>query len=266
MRLIELETLENPFSDIFETLKRDCSHILSLMDTTKSGLFRGTTKKPDFYKMSPRHNREPQTSSLLGQQLYDEYLAKLGIVARRSNSFFTTRSRKHASMYGKTYVVFPLDGFKFSWSRYEDDIILRNNLSGFLNVDSLNKLINGLTVPENIGWFEASQENAMLTRLPLHRTQGEIHASKIKGDWSGDKEILTNIETLEEEYGNIPIWDIFDFNLVDAKFKATDTNLENVMSQIGGWEILIHGEVYGLAWDTYREQLISAFPYLERSE
>jgi hypothetical protein len=115
------------YSNLVET---ECSEFLQISKFTRGELlYRGvggsTTAKqslfPSAFPGVPNSNRSPTDSSTLMQFTVDSVLKKSGFEALRSNSIFTTSNYDMAREYGKVYVVFPKDGFDFTWSsRYRD--------------------------------------------------------------------------------------------------------------------------------------------------
>lgn len=77
-------------------------------------------------------------SSHNAQVLYDHALTKMGIKALRSNSIFTSSDVDQASSYGSTYIIFPVDGAEYSWTKNAKDLTLDTGY--VVNDKFLNKL------------------------------------------------------------------------------------------------------------------------------
>jgi hypothetical protein len=86
----------------------------------------------------------------LASTYIDDTLKYLGIKALRSNSIFATSNQLTSSSYarrkhenfGGEYVIFPIDGFEYCWSRISEDLFIENydlaqilgfNLGGYKN-------------------------------------------------------------------------------------------------------------------------------------
>jgi hypothetical protein len=48
-------------------------------------------------------------------RVIDQWMVDHGFQARRSNSLFVSGDRTEASMYGEIYLIFPKNGFHFTW-------------------------------------------------------------------------------------------------------------------------------------------------------
>lgn len=107
-----------------KTLAPNCSEILQVYKTSKLVLFRGTYRDDSAaFVGRSLENREPVDSSRVAQQLYDTALKELGITALRSNSIFTSANYDQATSYGSPYVIFPINGFAFSYTKIRDLVL-----------------------------------------------------------------------------------------------------------------------------------------------
>lgn len=122
-------------------LKKDCKKILDLyLSMNNFGrldpediewesiddynlLFRGTKRKnPPAYLASPPKNRKPVDTGMGLHNELNQVLSLAGYKATRGNSIFTSGSYGQARDYGQVYVIFPVDGFNFSWSPKHEDL------------------------------------------------------------------------------------------------------------------------------------------------
>lgn len=79
--------------------------------------YRGLTHTPkDGDVLTPRSDRRPKDSNLQDQQKMDDELERKFGWRPRQEGMFCTGNSDVASMYGDTYAVFPLDGYKYIWS------------------------------------------------------------------------------------------------------------------------------------------------------
>lgn len=130
----QLEPLEplNPLPDIdeqtlryFKTIETQCSQALSIFKSEKKFLYRGIRNTPyDAFVGKPRQDRKPKDSSVGQQERLDTALASAGFKALRKNSIFATSVGSRAAMYGQVFLVFPKNGFHFTWSTRFDDLII----------------------------------------------------------------------------------------------------------------------------------------------
>lgn len=109
----------------FSYIEQHCSEFLKVVQETQRFLFRGQNDaRLPIFVGHPRANREPKDSDPEAQQLADKYLTAMGFKALRSNSIFTTSSQRHAADFGTVYVIFPKNGFDFTWSTKHDDLVI----------------------------------------------------------------------------------------------------------------------------------------------
>lgn len=116
MRYVDIINEAATFKSFFNGLKRDCSEYIETIIGTKRMLYRGLkTHDAPLLKMASRENRKPKDSPVPYQEALDRWLEAHGYDARRSNSYFATSEARDAKQYGKVYMVFPCNGFKFTW-------------------------------------------------------------------------------------------------------------------------------------------------------
>lgn len=111
----------------FAYIERECSEAVDAVIKTGKFLFRGQedTSKPVFVGR-PWDKREPRDSNADAQVLYDKNLKLMGFTALRSNSIFTTSTKSNAAEFGTIYAIFPKNGFSFTWSTVNDDLVLHS--------------------------------------------------------------------------------------------------------------------------------------------
>jgi hypothetical protein len=118
----------NSFNRAWPIVVRNCSDILSLYKNNfaKNGvinnctvLFRGIIHPPsDIFKGRSRNDRKVVTGSdQNAANLCDQLLRYAGFSAVRGNSLFCSSSYEHTVVWGKSYVVFPVNGFTYGWSK-----------------------------------------------------------------------------------------------------------------------------------------------------
>lgn len=140
MKISELYTFEDatmamaaPTTIVRDTAEEDeqlkiqildnCRDALAIMKQTKKTLYRGMSgRRLIAFTAIPRSDRQPTTSDPKVQEMMDDILRAGGINALRSNSIFCSGDIQQAKVYGHVYVVFPYDGFEFSWSEVVHDL------------------------------------------------------------------------------------------------------------------------------------------------
>jgi hypothetical protein len=124
MRLYELKpgrkkefhpsNTEEPQS--FTTFLANCSESIAAMREAKSFLYRGTYGAHDIFLGRPRENRKTTDTSPTLQKEWDKIYTSAGFTALRSNSIFCSADIHVADSYGHSYIIFPINGFSFTWS------------------------------------------------------------------------------------------------------------------------------------------------------
>lgn len=131
---------EQPFSEKIldmsdnniKILQKECSQILEIYNKSEGVLYRGSpTEKPSFFKAEIRQNRHPRDSSRIIQSFVEYVMKRLNIKARRNNSLFVTSRIEMAYEYtadaaietdpARLFVIFPTNGFNFTWAENASD-------------------------------------------------------------------------------------------------------------------------------------------------
>lgn len=118
--------------NLFKALQKNCKQIIKVYKdlnkntfTKKQFLYRGVRSSSDALYGKPFDARNPKDSNSELHQMLNDAMKSGGFVARRDNATFVTGDRGQASGYGHSlYVIFPVDGFKYTWSRTEKDVVL----------------------------------------------------------------------------------------------------------------------------------------------
>lgn len=121
--------------EFFTRVVKECSFAVNAMKKTRELLFRGRNSllSPNqlYY---PNPNRQPIDNKPSMQRVVDSVLSAAGFTALRGNSIFCTSNKIQASSYGLVHVIFPLDGFTFTWSQLYKDFYMnfaQNNPNDF---------------------------------------------------------------------------------------------------------------------------------------
>lgn len=117
--------IETP-EEFIEKVKIDCSEFLKI----KSSLYRGASGISDYMTYDTiRTDRVPMSTSKYQQEVLDDYFEENFGYKYRSGSLFTFSSSEYASHYagfadqvGKTYQIFPTNGYKLFGSIKVDDL------------------------------------------------------------------------------------------------------------------------------------------------
>jgi len=121
--------------NLFKALAKNCKEIIKVYKELNRNnferekfLFRGIRSSDDALYGKPFESRKPKDSNQDLHELVNGTIKHLGFEANRENAMFVTGDRSQASGYGHSlYVLFPVDGFKFTWSKTVKDLVLDNN-------------------------------------------------------------------------------------------------------------------------------------------
>lgn len=161
MRLHEIQDVEVDYAKLtkaFADISKRCRQIVSLYKTHLEGpnnfFYHGTRKHgtAPVYRARSVSNRGPKDTSVEVHDKLVELMSGLGLTAHRGNSLFMSSDFNNVhEEYGRPFIVFPVDGFKYTWSPRVKDVFAEmertyqlNQTIANLDPDSLN----------DIKWFE----------------------------------------------------------------------------------------------------------------
>ena len=118
--------------NLFKALGKNCKEIIKVYKELNRNdfqkekfLFRGIRSSDDALYGKPFDARKPKDSNRELHELVNDAINNLGFAANRENSMFVTGDRSQASGYGNSlYILFPVDGFTFTWSQTVKDLVL----------------------------------------------------------------------------------------------------------------------------------------------
>jgi transcription antitermination factor NusG len=117
--------------NMFKALAKHCKEIIKVYKELNRNnfdrqklLFRGIKSSDDALYGKPFDARKPKDSNRELHDLVNGTISNLGFEANRENAMFVSGDRSQASNYGSLYIMFPVDGFKFTWSKTVKDLVL----------------------------------------------------------------------------------------------------------------------------------------------
>ncbi len=118
--------------NLFKALAKNCKEIIKVYKELNRNdfsrgrfLYRGIRSSDDALYGKPFDARKPKDSNRDLHELVNGTINNLGLPANRENSMFVTGDRGQASGYGNSlYIMFPIDGFTFTWSQTVKDLVL----------------------------------------------------------------------------------------------------------------------------------------------
>ncbi len=108
------------YKKLIPYIQKNCSDILKIYRKADDILLRGVDYSSNAFKSSSPTNRTPLDTDTNFQRLIDNKLKEAGFSALRSNSIFCTGSQGQAINYGYTYLIFPINGFTYTWCPTDD--------------------------------------------------------------------------------------------------------------------------------------------------
>ena len=245
----EKNKLPAKFFNLMKGIEKNCSQIFQFyMDQNKSlstydpaFFYRGIKRtSDDALYGKPFDNRRVMTSDSTLNDIFNKKMAEAGFTARRDNSTFVSRSRNQASNYGALYVVFPRDGFSFTYSKNVKDLVLGS--------DHYGQLLDYEVVKPLVDYIKQHQEELK----PFH-----FHFSNLSGQYSIEGTLRSAKRAIEagsipEEF--LPLTEME--NIITAKsvvdgFQLDNTDLKGALDNAG--EVLIHGAYYAVKIDLIKD-------------
>jgi hypothetical protein len=123
MQITEIFNKNTEVSAVIDTCKnvaKNCSQFLNILHKTNIFLYRGIySDKAIIIKKSPT-GRMPTGQTQSAQYILDTILQNNGFTALRSNSICCSSTLANISSFGPPYIIFPHNGFSFTWSNIND--------------------------------------------------------------------------------------------------------------------------------------------------
>jgi len=132
MRINEITEKDDLFY-VFRDLEKNCSDFIKDMKTARRFLWRGISGyDQDVYTEISPTNRKPNGQTPMEQATLDSYLMAAGFQSLRSNSICCATDYD-GLMGSYVYIIFPHDGYSFTWSSKIKDIGGTPRLRQFLS-------------------------------------------------------------------------------------------------------------------------------------
>lgn len=110
---------------VIQFIQKNCSQILKVYEHSNSNfLYSGKYSNSEVFFGKTINNRKPLGTDPRINSKLNQVLRQTGFKARRDNSIFATSMETTASEYGNTYVIFPINGFDYSWCSMAEDLTL----------------------------------------------------------------------------------------------------------------------------------------------
>lgn len=216
------------FNEIWDKLIiPNCSEILDLYKSTGALFYRGIDNNVPIFRGYSRNDRRPRDNYIMLSELFEIGLKHLGMTALRTNSIFVINNAKFASSFGKLYIIFPINGFEYTWFRPCD--ITLNGFYEFLNFWSNTTLNNELTT--------------LFKKDFPSNNHDWVYAINTSNNTLSDNMDIINEILRKEGYKPIKPIDLIDFDKFKYHFAPNNTNLIESLTT-GRHETMIKGSYY----------------------
>ena len=247
----------------FNGLMKNCKQILAVykmlnkdLDTKNTDdmkfLFRGIKgQSSDALYGKPFLDRKPKDSPRAADMIFNLAMKEAGFDARRNNSSFVSGSDSHAGGYGNLYIMFPVDGFSFTWSKKHDDLVLPSDFvkASMVNKSAVTQLKKALDTldsdtKENLSWeYDVVNFKTWTAELAMQNVVGikrAIAANKLPDTFGPLADAVINMEAAKKS--------------IDS-YQLTDTDLASAI--LSNHEIYVSGPYYAIkATDANRKRLV----------
>lgn len=200
-----IEKVTDDFENAWAKVEKDCSEAIIAVKAANNFFYRGhINKAPDIFIEQPRSDRRSLSTPKHISNYIDKWFEENGFDVRRSNSSFVTGSKGLATTYqrwmdkGSLAIVFPTDGFKFSWSPKVRDLFIKilpeldydykglnpwNGVKAFNAIGS--KILSDLLKvskyqTDNIVDALKSRNEIMITNTKLYSFDADKYTDKLK--------------------------------------------------------------------------------------
>lgn len=120
----------------FTKIEKECSDFIKTIKSADNFLFRGIKNNEPVLYGFPHDQRATKDTKEEVQKIFDEYLKMANFKALRSNSIFCTSNYHTATTFGyHVYIIFPKNGFDFTWSKKQEDWVPKYQDFPHLNFD-----------------------------------------------------------------------------------------------------------------------------------
>lgn len=236
--------------NVFKAIAKNCKQIVKVYKELNRNsfnkqrfMFRGIRSSSDALYGKPFDARAPKDSNTELHELVNGTIKNLGFEANRENAMFMTGDRSQASGYGNSlYVMFPVDGFTYTWSQVEKDLVLDSGKRmSLIDKEVASKIRRAVRLAtEKDSSIPISYPDDLFTSgYDYQNDISKVTSLVERGLLSDDiKELLNELltDTSIQEY-----------------FKFTDKNLFEAISS--NKEIYVRGDYYAINTN-YMDQLI----------
>ena len=222
--------------NLWQQIKQQCSIYLSACAKTGGFLYRGIMEQASVFVAHSPENRKPLDSSPAITASFDKSLEIMGFTARRQNSIFAISDSLTAASFGTCYVIFPKNGFEFTYTDSRELVLDELDLV----VSNQKQELWMRQVLEVIR--ESPEKYPMLSGLPGVSIQRMYNL------------IQANANMLASQgFPRQLLEPLVDPQFVFREYHPNRTNLSGAIAS--GREVYVHGEYFALKTQWWKETL-----------
>lgn len=215
-------SITKPDDSTFKRIKSECSKIIGVYKNSKKFLYRGEqdAQTPQIFKAWIHKDRKPVEMPIDRHNDFNKTLSSLGFDSHRGNSIFTTGSKSIAKEWGRPCVIFPTDGYKFTWFDNDSTEYIYNKIDHFYDV--ISEKIYKLHIK--------SGKEGLINRLPEARKDA---ASSVFNEIILEQLELIIKFAFDDQNKPLPYNDfrkIASENFIENELNPVDTNLGQAVS------------------------------------
>jgi hypothetical protein len=225
-------------------LTRHCTEAIAAYRNSRGKmLYRGMKTRLPWFRAASHQARRPKDSNTAISGVFDRLLVRCGAQALRSNSVFATSDYEHTTKFGDVYVIFPIDGFQFTYTNSRDLVLedWRQVISRQLMADLTAAYVRALKKREGKDWEMDTTAYSWIT----HRMYHDLDLSKS----------LERLQHLSDEkwIHELAVGDLFSADDFCARYMVSTGNLARAVRE--ELEVMIQGQYYAFRKDLYGKSL-----------
>jgi hypothetical protein len=221
-------------------LTRHCTQAITAYRSAGDMLYRGMKTDLPQFRAASHESRVTRDSCRSVTKYFDQLLAECGMTALRSNSIFATSRLSMVEEFGKAYVIFPVDGFRFTYTNQQDMVL--EEWKQVIPAEMMDRL--------NHAYVEARRAQG-----------GRIWSLGSRFNWITDNvcadpdEALRDLQEISKDpwVQRLTVGDLFDVEDFRRRYRPRNHHLELAIAD--QLEVMIQGQYYAFKADLYGRAL-----------
>lgn len=133
---LEQNIPQSKIDDFINIVSTDCSEIISIYKQARGFIYRGVRTNHGAFKSTISKTRDPLHLDIDIHRNVNKIMKEMGFDAHRGNSIFASPNPETASSWGAQYIIFPHNGFKYTWFKDQTQSYIFNLLE-YITDDAL---------------------------------------------------------------------------------------------------------------------------------